>query len=57
MLDRLLGALQLAHCAADQFFHLLASAENGDGLLVLVSVYFDLVDEFLVDELVLADEH
>lgn len=57
MLDRLLGGLQLAQCAADQFFHLLASAENGDGLLVLVSVDFDLVDEFLVDEFVLADEH
>jgi hypothetical protein len=36
---------------------LFAPAENGDGLLVLVSVDFNLIDEFLVDEFVLADEH
>lgn len=56
MLDGFLGELQLAQGARDEFFHLLASAEDGDCLLVLVCVDLDLVDELLVDQLVLVDQ-
>ena len=36
VLYRLLGGPELADRCGDQLFHLLSSAEDGDGLLVLV---------------------
>lgn len=57
MLDGLLGELQLAQRAGDEFLHLLAPAEDGDGLLVLVRVDLDLVDQLLVYQLVFVDQH
>lgn len=57
MLNGLLGELQLAKRASDEVFHLLASAKDGDGLLVLVRVDLDLVNQFLVDQLVFVDQH
>jgi hypothetical protein len=56
VLDGLLGDLELAQGAGDEVAHLFAPAEDGDGLLVLVAVDLDLVDEFLVDQLVLVDK-
>lgn len=57
VLDRLLRQLALPDGCADQLPHLLPPTEDGDGLLVLVRVDLDLVDELLVDELVLVDQH
>lgn len=57
MLDGLLGELQLAQRASDELFHLLAPAEDSDGLLVLVRVDLDLVDQLLVYQLVFVDQH
>lgn len=57
MLDGLLGELQLSERASDEFFHLLAPAEDGDGLLVLVGVDLNLIDQLLVDQLVFVDQH
>lgn len=57
MLDGLLGELQLAQRASDEFLHLLAPAEDSDGLLVLVRVDLDLVDQLLVYQFVFVDQH
>lgn len=57
MLDGLLGELQLAQRAGDEFLHLLAPAEDSDGLLVLVRIDLDLIDQLLVYELVFVDQH
>lgn len=56
MLDGFLGEFEFAESAGDELFHLLASAEDGDSLLVLVCVDFDLIDELLVDQLVFVDQ-
>lgn len=57
MLDGFLGEFQFAERAGDEFLHLLAPAEDGDGLLVLVRVDLDLVDQLLVYQLVFVDQH
>lgn len=57
MLDGLLGELQFSERASDEFFHLLAPAEDGDGLLILVRVDLNLIDQLLVNQLVFIDQH
>ena len=57
MLDGLLGELQFAEGASDEVFHLFAPAKDGNGLLVLVRVDLDLIDQLFVDQLVFVDEH
>jgi hypothetical protein len=57
VLDGFLGGLQLTKGAGDKLAHLFTSAEDGDGLLVLVAVDLDLIDQLLVDQLVFVDQH
>jgi len=48
VLNCLLSHLALANCGTDQLPHLLPAVENGDGLLILVRVYLNLVYQLLV---------
>lgn len=55
VLDGFLGGLEFTEGAGDQFAHLFTSAEDGDGLLVLIAVDLDLVNQLLVDQFVFVD--
>lgn len=56
MFDGVLSGLQFAEGSCDEVLHLLTSAQDGDGLLVLVRVDLDLINQFLVDQFVLVDQ-
>lgn len=57
VLDGLLCEFYLPQSARHQLPHLLAPVQDLDGLLVLIRIDLDLVDELLVDQLVLVNEH
>lgn len=57
MLDGLLCECYLPQSSRHQLPHLFSSAQDGDGLLVLVPIDLYLVHQLLINQLVFVDQH